>query len=390
MTSASVFSAYLYLTQYDKQNYAKELNEKYSFISNALLFYMNHKISKEDLDKQLRIYKMSKVKDVNQKFHILKRSELVQEIRVGFKTFSILRYDKQYYLFAQDFVKSMLLKDVGYNPYRYDEIKLIFAGIFFVILLTYLLTIRKLKPLQRLKHQIDKFAKGDLEGLDCKIKGKDEIAQVANAFDNAVEQIRKLNSSRQLFLRNIMHELKTPITKGLITLEMIEKSKYQERLTRSFERLESLINEFATVEQVSSKMKLEKKKKYRLDDLFDEAVDLAMVDKECVELRLEDSSLCVNFKFFCVALKNMIDNGIKYSSDGRIKILASSQSIHFISQGEALKKPLSYYTEPFNKEGTKEKSFGLGLYIVKNILKLHDMKLSYKNEDGFNVFSFVS
>lgn len=66
----------------------------------------------------------------------------------------------------------------------------------------------------------------------------DEISQVSEAFYQAIVQIRKLNQSRQFFLRNIMHELKTPITKGLLTLEMIEDNKYKERLNGVFTRLE--------------------------------------------------------------------------------------------------------------------------------------------------------
>lgn len=49
-----------------------------------------------------------------------------------------------------------------------------------------------------------------------------------------------------------MHELKTPITKGLLTLEMIEDNKYKERLNGVFTRLEILINEFAAIEQITS------------------------------------------------------------------------------------------------------------------------------------------
>ena len=44
--------------------------------------------------------------------------------------------------------------------------------------------------------------------ISTKIAGKDEISQVANEFDNAIKQLIQLRESRNLFLRNIMHELK--------------------------------------------------------------------------------------------------------------------------------------------------------------------------------------
>ena len=98
--------------------------------------------------------------------------------------------------------------------------------------------------------------------------GNDEISEVADAFYTAVMQIKKLNESRQLFLRNIMHELKTPITKGRITAEMIPEDKYQKRLISVFEKLEELINEFAAVEEATSGKKLNIVDVYLINELI--------------------------------------------------------------------------------------------------------------------------
>ncbi|PID47366.1 MAG: two-component sensor histidine kinase [Proteobacteria bacterium] len=388
VSSVSIFLAYLWLVQYDKQNYTNELNQKYSFVSNATLFHLDNNTSEDDLKKQLKIYQMKKIKDNYMQDYVINGAQIIQKVKTTWGSSSILRHKRNHYLLMTYKDKILLLKDDGFEPYRYDIIRLIFAGVFLISFLAYFLTIKKLRPLRKLKTQINKFAKGDLEDVKCKINGNDEIAEVANAFDNAVEQIKKLNSSRQLFLRNIMHELKTPITKGLITAEMIPKDKHQKRLVRSFEKLEELINEFATIEQISSGAKLANKKNYRLVDLLDEAIDLAMIGREKTEIEVRDVNLNVNFKFFCVALKNMIDNGIKYSSNSKVRISTNRNSIDFISKGDKLKKPLSFYIEPFVKENEKEKSFGLGLYIVDNILKSHDFTLSYRFDNGYNTFSF--
>ena len=50
--------------------------------------------------------------------------------------------------------------------------------------------------------------------ISTKTDGKDEISQVAKEFDIALKQLKELRDSRNLFLRNIMHEFKTRITKG--------------------------------------------------------------------------------------------------------------------------------------------------------------------------------
>ncbi|PID47903.1 MAG: two-component sensor histidine kinase [Proteobacteria bacterium] len=391
LSSASIVLAYLWQTQYDKQKYTKELNLKYSFIANASLYHLDKNTSKEDFIKQIQAYSIDEILNENLKSDILKNAKVLQAQKNKTGESAILVYQKNHYLKIKHNENLLLLKDSGYQPYRYDVIKMIFALVFLVVLLAYIVTIRKLKPLRSLKRQIDKFAKGEFENISCKAKGDDEIAEVSKAFCHAVSQIQKLNSSRQLFLRNIMHELKTPITKGRITAEMMEKGKHQQRLIDAFNRLEKLINEFATIEQITSQIHLNIKT-YRLVDLFDEAIDLVMANKENISFSMtENMSLSVDFKLFSVALKNLIDNGLKYSLDNQIKIIANKHEINFISRGKALEHELSFYLEPFiqgNHENNK-KSFGLGLYIVQNILKNHKLSLKYEYQGGFNIFSIT-
>lgn len=391
LTVASIFLAFLWLMEYDKQNYTKELNSKYSIVSSATIYYLNNTHAKEDLKERFNEYKMSIVTNSSRKDTIIKNASIIQEIKHGSNISSILKYKKKHYLKISHKNSILLLKDRSFQPYRYDVIKLIFAGILFVTLFSYVLTIRKLKPLRKLKIQIDKFARGDIDEVQCTTSGKDEISEVANAFQNAVTQIKKLNGSRQLFLRNIMHELKTPITKGVITTEMLEKNKYQQRLVNVFKKLEHLINEFAMVEHISSGVIVKDYKPYRLVDLLDEAIDISMVEKDDVIIEIEkDMSLKVDFKFFSVALKNMIDNGIKYSTDKKVKIKCNHNAIHFINRGEPLTKDLRSYIEPFSKGKNAKKSFGLGLYIVDNILNQHELTLEYSHQNGYNVFSFAN
>lgn len=394
LSCASIFLAFLWLMQYDKQNYTNELNLKYSFVANASLYHLDKNTSKDDFLAQIKSYNMDEILNPDMKKYVINNAKILQEKKTSTGSSAILIHKKNHFLKIEHKDTSILLRDDGYQPYRYDVIRLIFAIIFFTVLVVYILTIRKLKPLRSLKRQINKFAKGELDTITCKAKGKDEIAELSIAFYNAVMQIKKLNKSRQLFLRNIMHELKTPITKGRITAELIPKDKNQQRLINAFNKLEKLINEFATVEQIASGISLHVNR-YRLVDLLDEAIDLTMANKDDIALSvLSDISINVDFKFFSIALKNMIDNGIKYSTDSKVKIVASENSINFISRGEMLKNELSFYLEPFIQGDydklANNKSFGLGLYIVDNILKNHKLKLEYKYQDGFNIFTFNS
>ena len=384
----SIFLALLFLLEYDKQSYTEKLNTKYSIIARATLFHLNNFITNEELKRQVQGYQMREINDTETKALIIKNAQIIQKIADRIGTSAILRYENNHYLQIETKYATLLLKDEDFQPYRYDLIKMIFGVVFAIIIIAYILTIRKLKPLRRLKRQMDRFAQGNLD-INCQTDGEDEISQVANSFHNAVEQINKLNHSRQLFLRNIMHELKTPITKGRISAEMLENGKQRERLISTFEKLELLINEFASIEQITSGEGLKNVKPYRLVDMLDEAIDLAMISPSQIEIEMDDDIILhVDFRLFTTAMKNVIDNGIKYSIDQTIQILANKEKISFISQGKPLKYELEYYLEPFVQEKNSHQSFGLGLYIVHHIIKAHHIHFTYEHKEGYNYFNF--
>lgn len=385
----SIFLAFLWLMDYDKQNYARELNAKYSTIARNQLFLMSGIINEKEYERQTGDFKMPEITNEQQKEEILANATVLEEISADIGSSAIMIYQNHHYLKVQHVDKILLLKDNDYQPYRYDIIKIIFSLVAIILLAAYVFVIRKLKPLRKLKRQIAKFAAGEIDEVQNVSSGNDEISEVAEAFYDAVCQIKNLNASRKLFLRNIMHELKTPITKGRLAAEMIEKSKNQERLVSVFIKLENLINEFAAVEQVTSNIAPNNTKICRIDDVIDEALDIAMVDPGQVTIsKLEDVNLNADFKLLAIAAKNMIDNALKYSPNKHVNITITRESIKFINEGERLSKELRHYVEPFTKGESAQKSFGLGLYIVENIIKAHKLTLSYEYKNGLNVFSF--
>jgi two-component system OmpR family sensor kinase len=265
---------------------------------------------------------------------------------------------------------------------------LIFSTVFILIVLLYLWIMKSLLPLSTLKSQIQTFSKGDLD-IECKSDKEDEIAEVANEFDHAVTMIRELLHSRQLFLRAIMHELKTPIAKGRLVSEMLEDEKNKARMHSIFERLNLLIDEFAKIEKITSKNFDLTIKPYKMSDLLEASEDMLMIEnpKRLITTEMKkDYSKDVDFELFTLVVKNLLDNGIKYSTDKHITVIIDDGKLHIINKGEELKEPLENYFKPFH---TSKKGLGLGLYIVKSILDIHHMELHYQHEDGENIFTVV-
>jgi two-component system OmpR family sensor kinase len=266
---------------------------------------------------------------------------------------------------------------------------------FFIILLLFILyrlIIKKLEPLQQLQKNIQKLSKEEFD-IDCSSSKKDEISILSNEFHQTALKLKTIKESRNIFIRNIMHELKTPITKGKLLSELEQTPKNKERLKSVFLRLEALIFEFASIEELISANKKLQTKEYFLEDLVDEAIDLLMIDPKFVSKQYKkDIKLHIDFRLFSIALKNLIDNGIKYASDNQVTITNTENKIIFTNQGEPLKYNLEQYYEPFFKGDNvkSNESFGLGLYIVHNILLAHDYNLDYTHKNGLNNFILSS
>jgi len=251
----------------------------------------------------------------------------------------------------------------------------------------YMFTREKLKPLISLKEDMKNLSKGELK-ISTNIEGKDEISQVAKEFSIALKQLKELRNSRNLFLRNIMHELKTPITKGKLITDIYEDSERKFILIRVFQRLEYLLSEFAKIEELTSGKITLNKNKYHIIELINQALDILLVEEHTIEIE-DNANLEINadFELFSIALKNLIDNAIKYGYDENPRIIIEKDYIEIINKGEKLTKNIEEYYKPFNHDyETATTGLGLGLYISNNIVKIHNYYLEYDYKDGYHHF----
>jgi two-component system, OmpR family, sensor kinase len=295
-------------------------------------------------------------------------------------------FKDRYYLQIQSHNYNILLHDKNERKSIKHYVLIIFAFLFVAFLMLYLNIIKKLKPLSTLQKTVKNIGEENFD-IECATDKKDEISQLANEFDKAVKKLKSLKDSRNVFIRNIMHELKTPITKGQFLTQLPNTKENVQSMQKVFYRLESLINEFASIEELISTKKEITKKEYFLSDIVDNASDILMSNETNIVQEFENIKIKVDFQLFSIALKNLMDNGIKYSSNKQVHVKTDGSSIIFENIGERLQHPLQSYYEPFFQSDTKSsQSFGLGLYIVKHILDANGFTLSYEYKDGTNRF----
>ncbi len=263
----------------------------------------------------------------------------------------------------------------------------IVAGIDTLILIFFAYLFRKLLPLYRLKNAIRLFKDGDIS-LDAPSNGKDEISEVTKEFNFVLEKIASMREARSLFLRNVLHELKTPIMKGSLTCESLEPSHEQERLGRIFVRMNYLLDEFAKIERFSSGAWSLSRVEYRFVDILDHAYDLLLCDRDTFTLKGEESGLIVlvDFELFAIAIKNLLDNAVKYGR-GKPTVVISLDSIEICNLGDEMSEAKRDFSKPFNRayEGSST-GLGLGLYLTNSIVQKHGFTLKYSYQDESNCF----
>ena len=394
----------------NKEQYINHIFTKYSVITQIYREHQQRQSSEIMLEANLAVYNLEVSKDKKLKTEIFQKGKVLK--RKGFKSFNtallindkglytkntimhlratMIQYQRKIYFHIQTPNGDILIYDSGLKPYNYINLLYSYMTIFMIISLSFILVLQKLRPLIRLRKKIEHYGNGNMS-ISFKTNSQDEIGSVSNELDSARQKINNILESRTLFLRNLMHELKTPIAKGTIATQMLSTQKQKDRFSSIFKRLECLVTEFALIEEVTSLDDKSEFSEYRLVDIIDGAIDMAMIEKEHISVKISGKiKLHVNYRLYTTAIKNMIDNAMKYSTDAHISILMNDKNeLCFENKGECLKHPLQYYIEPFTKDNPSKNSFGLGLYLVDSILKAHKQVLAHEYENGVNRFIFA-
>ncbi|PAF45083.1 ArsS family sensor histidine kinase [Helicobacter sp. 11S02596-1] len=382
--SFSAFSFYFIKTQIEYENNQSEI--KYRQFTSTINQIIAHNGSIELIEKYLKDLGFETTSEANIKQALLNYKKLPP----GFSGLlaKTIKNNNEIFILLETQDKATLYKDTFKTSYQ-NYYLITFAGILLLIFL-FTLVIKSLLPLKRLRQEIRYFSNGKLN-INCKINQQDEIGELANEFNNAIKKISALNESRTLFLRSVMHELKTPITKGRITAEMVENPLQKERLTSAFERLNTLINQFAQIEQLSSQTYKIHKREFLVDELIEHTKKMLLIDKmscDPITLLSPNDLIKADFELFAMAVKNILDNAIKYSSDGKVLINTDKYSLIIANKGNPLKMHFKEYFKPYFKDSTKGTSqgFGLGMYIIKNTLDAQGFNITYEHKEGTNYF----
>ncbi len=240
-------------------------------------------------------------------------------------------------------------------------------------------------------------------GAPLKNSRGDIVGAILVFYD--VTRFQKMERARKHFVANVSHELKTPLTamKGFIEMALDPKnSDSQQRnflmiIQRNTERLCLLIEDMLLLSHVDQKEEGRDMlfQPYEIHSLLRgviRSLEISIQQKGIqMDIQCEkEKSVKVNASLMEHALKNLLDNSIKFSPPGghiqvEVKLIFPYYHITISDHGCGIDpEDLPHIFERFyrGKEGRKREGTGLGLSIVKHIMRLHKGEVKVISASG--------
>lgn len=277
------------------------------------------------------------------------------------------------------------------SPPRHHRwiIAAVFALLLAALALLYRFIVGAIRPLETLRAQIETYNRTRrLEGAP--IDRTDEAGILAETFYRLVRQNEINRRNRNLFTRNIIHELKTPLmqTRLAAAAEGVPEPA-AEAIAVSVGRQDALLNELLEIENVLGDAMQPHPETLYLPDLIDDVLEQLGVDIDgTVVCRNIGQTLRCDYRMLFLVVKNLADNAVKYRTGSKpVQILFDTGSLKVINAGAPFTKADDYYFEAFHRAGASRAGLGLGLYIVNELCRTLSLDLSHRFEQGHHIFS---
>lgn len=255
----------------------------------------------------------------------------------------------------------------------------------------FLIIIRLLSPLNAIAVSMRRFMLGEYR-TRSELDSSDEIGEVARSYNEMAQTIENLIRSREELLRDVGHELRTPITRGLFALEQVEASTARDTLKHSFKELDELTRELLEIEKLQA-TGLINSEAFTAETLVMEALSkLCLTDESVIAVTIQTNfTIEGDLHYLSMALKNLLDNGLKYADRLPIRLEVVSDRISVLNHGKPLEKEFDYFLTPFTRQESSRttQGFGLGLSLVAKIVAKHGFLLTHEYEKGTHSFSII-
>jgi two-component system sensor histidine kinase CpxA len=278
-------------------------------------------------------------------------------------------------------------------------------------LTTFVLVLIFTRPVVRLREATRQLAQGNLstrvsetERRHRLFKG-DEFDALVHGFNHMAERLESLVNAQKLLLRDVSHELRSPLARLNVALELTREdadatmSAHLDRIERETERLNQLIGQLLSLSSMEAAESLDKFERVSLKELLEE-----MTPDARYEAQQRDASVDLQAECECVvegrrellyrAIENVVRNAVRYTEAGtqveiRLRQDHSSKMavVEVSDRGPGIpESELASIFRPFFRvdvaRSAQTGGFGVGLAIAERAVKLHSGRITASNRAG--------
>ena len=357
--------------------------------------------------------------------HLIPESELAADENEPFRLKTLDVYKNPHYVVSKRITSSGGTAVTVFSAAPLSSIRLLMSTVTKLYLFSaaiplvimffalYAMTYRLTKPLKQMSEAARAMAKGDFSKR-IPVTSDDEIGELAVSFNQMTNSLVQLEGMRKSFVANVSHELKTPMTTiggfidGILdgTIEPDKQKYYLQIVSDEVKRLSRLVQSMLSMAKLESGEFVLKPELFDFRELLCTRVVSQEQRIEAAKLNItgldEIQSISVNADKDLIhqVIYNLVDNAVKFTNEsGTIdfKAKADGKKLTFTitNTGKGIpESELPYVFERFYKvdksRSANKNSTGLGLYIVKTIVKAHGGSIAASSrENQFTAFSVV-
>ncbi|HEX2957812.1 MAG TPA: HAMP domain-containing sensor histidine kinase [Chitinispirillaceae bacterium] len=247
------------------------------------------------------------------------------------------------------------------------------------------LLIRKwMRPIRVLQHGVKQVSDGNFN-IHLEETTTDELGQLVRLFNTMAERIRNDMKSRDQLLRDISHELRSPLARMLVALEFIPEGNIRQTFKRNISALETMTASILENERLDSPFGKVKLLPVDLKKLLTEIAESRKNSSIPILLEIEKPvTISADAERMRMALSNIIENAVKYSrtesGTAKVTVVCSSDNeqttitVHDTGIGIPAEE-IPFIFEPFYRVDKARRhtsgGYGLGLHLSKKIIEAH-------------------
>ena len=266
----------------------------------------------------------------------------------------------------------------------------------------YLLARSLTAPIRDLRKATQRMSKGDFSArVDLFSRRRDEITDLSHDFNTMAERTQSLLQSQKRLLRDVSHELRSPLTRQNLALELARQrfsdaEPYLARIGKESGRLNELIDQLLILTRLEGNVDNTPKEPVKLHELLESIVhdaDFEAVNKERrIEIQnLDEVTVLGSREMLGRALENVIRNGLRYTTAGStvdITLAKDKEWVALIVRDHGPGVPQEYLEQIFKpffrvaeSRDRDSGGTGIGLAITKQAVLMHGGTIEARNAD---------